>query len=64
LIPSEQRATIISIDSMCFSIAMVFFFPVTGLVAGAWNLHGAFLILGIIEIVLTAIIMWRYKKDG
>lgn len=63
LIPSEQRATIISIDSMCFSIAMVFFFPVTGLVAGAWNLHGAFLILGIIEIVLTAIIMWRYKKD-
>ena len=63
LIPSEQRATITSIDSMCFSIAMVFFFPVTGLVAGAWNLHGAFLILGIIEIVLTAIIMWRYKKD-
>lgn len=63
LIPSEQRATIISIDSMCFSIAMVFFFLVTGLVAGAWNLHGAFLILGIIEIVLTAIIMWRYKKD-
>lgn len=63
LIPSEQRATIISIDSMCFSIAMVCFFPVTGLVAGAWNLHGAFLILGIIEIALTAIIMWRYKKD-
>lgn len=64
LIPSEQRATIISIDSMCFSIGMVCFFPVTGLVAEVWNLHGAFLLLGIIEIVLTAILVFCYKKKG
>lgn len=64
LIPSEQRATIISIDSMCFSIGMVCFFPVTGLVAEVWNLHGAFLVLGIIEILLTAILVFCYKKKG
>lgn len=64
LIPSEQRATIISIDSMCFSIGMVCFFPVTGLVAEVWNLHEAFLLLGIIEILLTAILVSCYKKKG
>ena len=45
LIPSEQRATIISIDSMCFSIAMVFFFPGNG--AGGRSMESAWCIFDI-----------------
>ena len=33
LIPSEQRATLISVDSMCFSIVMIVLFPLAGALA-------------------------------
>lgn len=56
LIPSEQRATIISVDSMCFSIGMIVVFPVCGLIASKWNLHVTFLLLGILQILMTGIL--------
>lgn len=56
LIPSEQRATIISIDSMIFSFAMVIFFPLCGLMATVLNLHIAFVILGIVQIGLIGLL--------
>ena len=38
LIPSEQRATLISINSMFFSVMMIVMFPIAGFLAGIWNL--------------------------
>ncbi|MDO5517297.1 MAG: MFS transporter [Clostridium sp.] len=52
LIPSNQRATIISISSMIFSLTMIIFFPLCGLMADIFNLHVTFMILGVIQIIL------------
>lgn len=48
LIPSEQRATLISVDSMCFSIAMIVLFPLAGAFADRWGLKTVLLLLGVI----------------
>ncbi|MGL4847815.1 MAG: hypothetical protein ACRC28_02650 [Clostridium sp.] len=51
LISSEERATIISIDSMIFSIFMFIGFPICGIL-GEWiSLSIVFFILGIIQII-------------
>ena len=38
IIPSEQRATLISVNSMFFSIVMIVTFPVVGALADVWSL--------------------------
>ena len=43
LIPSERRATILSFQSMAFSLYMIAFFPVIGLVGEKWGLKTAFI---------------------
>ena len=48
LIPSEQRATLISVDSMCFSIVMIVLFPLAGALADRWGLKTVLLLLGVI----------------
>lgn len=62
LIPSEQRATIISIDSMIFSFTMVCLFPVCGLLGDVFNLHITFFILGILQVLLILLLINRKKK--
>ena len=62
LIPSEQRATIISIDSMMFSFTMVCLFPVCGLLGDVFNLHITFFILGIIQVILIVLLINRKNK--
>ncbi|CDM69965.1 putative transport protein [Clostridium bornimense] len=62
LIPSEQRATIISIDSMIFSFTMVCLFPVCGLLGDVFNLHITFFILGIIQVILIVLLINRKNK--
>lgn len=62
LIPSEQRATIISIDSMMFSFTMVCLFPACGLVGDVFNLHITFFILGIIQVLLILLLINRKNK--
>ena len=62
LIPSEQRATIISIDSMMFSFTMVCLFPVCGLLGDVFNLHITFFILGIIQVLLIVLLINRKNK--
>ena len=59
LIPSEQRATIISVDSMCFSFAMICIFPLSGVIATVLSLRIAFLVLGIVEIAMVALLIRR-----
>lgn len=61
LIPSEHRATIISVDSMCFSLAMICFFPAVGWIAGIWNLGGAFFLLGVLAVLLTLMIIRKER---
>lgn len=48
LIPSEQRATLISVNSMFFSIMMIIMFPVAGALADKWGLSWILMILGIL----------------
>jgi MFS family permease len=62
LIPSKQRATIISVNSMIFSILMVLLFPVCGLLADMTDLHVVFLSLGIIQLVIMVLI--ERRKSG
>ena len=47
LIPSEQRATLISVSSMCFSIAMIVIFPLTGMLAEVFSLEQVFVGIGV-----------------
>lgn len=58
LIPSKMRATIISIDSMIFSIGMVLLFPIAGVIGEYISLRFAFLIIGIIISILGSIIFY------
>lgn len=62
LIPSGQRATLISVNSMFFSIMMIISFPVAGALADRWNLP---CILGGLGVVLLLfILMWnQVAKD-
>lgn len=63
-IPSKHRATIISVDSMCFSIAMIGFFPVAGFVADCHGLGTSFFLLGIVEVLMTLFILCEIIKRG
>lgn len=51
LIPSEQRATLISVNSMCFSVMMIIVFPVIGGLADEFGLDEVFTVFGIIFLV-------------
>ena len=53
LIPSGQRATLISVDSMCFSVAMIVMFPLTGALADMWGLAAVFAGTGVLLAVFV-----------
>lgn len=55
LIPSQQRATIISVDSMVFSIVMLLLFPAAGVLADLLGLAQIFLGIGLGMCVLIAV---------
>ncbi|MGN0425770.1 MAG: MFS transporter [Acetatifactor sp.] len=59
LIPSEQRATLISVNSMFFSIAMIIFFPVAGFLADEMGLGRVLFGIGCLLVVFT--VSWRKK---
>jgi MFS family permease len=64
LIPSKQRATIISVNSMIFSILMVLLFPICGLLADNTDLHLVFLTLGILQLVIMVMIGRNNDKNN
>lgn len=52
LIPSAQRATLISVQSICFSIFMIMIFPLLGVIGQVTSLRVAFVVLaGILFII-------------
>lgn len=60
LIPSEQRATLISVDSMFFSVSMIILFPLMGLLADWWGLGSIFLGAGILLWMFLG--LWRKSE--
>lgn len=61
-IPSEQRATLISVQSMGYSLMMVLFFPIAGVIGELVGLRVTFMILGILMIGCI-IVAYRIQKD-
>lgn len=57
LIPSEQRATLISVDSMFFSVAMILMFPLAGFLADLWGLAMVFTGIGLT--LLLFVMVWN-----
>ncbi|MDW7661998.1 MAG: MFS transporter [Bacillota bacterium] len=55
VIPSEKRATILSMASMVFSFFMITIFPVVGIMGDAFGLARAFLVMAIVATVLTVV---------
>ena len=63
LSPSEQRATLISVDSMCFSIVMIVLFPLAGALADRWGLKTVLLLLGVI-LLLFLLTVFCIEKES
>lgn len=64
LIPSEQRATIISVDSLLFSLTMVLLFPAAGAFASRWGLYRVFEILGLLILCMAGLLLFYGKKTS
>lgn len=64
LIPSDKRATILSIQSMVFSVFMILLFPLVGKIGDVYGLNISFLIIAIIStIIVLAIIKTLLGKS-
>ena len=61
LIPSQYRATILSFDSVCFSMFMLVLFPVVGLMAQNFGITKAFGIIGGVLIPIVGFIVYKMK---
>lgn len=59
IIPSEQRATLISVNSMFFSIVMIVTFPVVGALADVWSLAPILGVFG--ALLLFFVFVWDVK---
>jgi MFS family permease len=55
MIPSENRATILSFASMVFSFFMITLFPLIGVVGDKYSLSFAFICLAIVGSILVLI---------
>lgn len=62
LIPSKQRATILSFQSMFFSLGMIIIFPFMGIIGDCFGLLVSFRIIAAISIVLLFWIMIKVIK--
>jgi len=65
LIPSAQRATLISVNSMFFSVGMILLFPLAGALADKWGLAVIFAAIGVVLGVFTVcwnVIQWKRER--
>ncbi|MGG7144218.1 MFS transporter [Clostridium nigeriense] len=62
MVESNQRATIISVESMFYSLMMIILFPICGLVGDAFSLDVSFKIVGVIGMVITTIEIVNIRK--
>lgn len=61
LIPSEFRATLLSFSSLCFSVCMVFLFPLVGLLADRTGLRISYLITALLMLPVIFYIIYKIK---
>ncbi len=59
LIPSERRATILSFQSMAFSLYMIIIFPLIGITGDRWGLKASFSFLAAIATLFYLIYLLR-----
>lgn len=64
LIPSEQRATILSLQSMVFSIFMIILFPTIGKLGDIYGLNFAFKIIAILSTIVLSSMVILVRKRG
>ncbi|GAU79374.1 MFS transporter [Fusibacter sp. 3D3] len=65
LIPSENRATILSFASMVFSFFMIILFPLVGVIGDLFDLRFAFIVmgtLGILFVLINSILILKSKR--
>jgi MFS family permease len=62
LIPSEYRATILSMDSASFSLFMIIFFPIVGYLGDNLGLSKAFILISVIFIPVVIGLMYKIRK--
>jgi transport protein, putative len=60
-LPSEVRATMLSVYSMMFSLSMIVIFPLTGWLIDNLGFDWTFIVLGIFLLVLTPVLFWILK---
>lgn len=64
LIPSQQRATILSLKSMMFSVYMILLFPIAGKIGDIYGLGISFVVIGAVATLsLGAILYMAYRKQ-
>jgi len=59
LIPSEYRATILSLQSMCFSMGMIVLFPLFGFISDKISMNLAFSITAVLATLGGAVFVFR-----
>lgn len=66
LIPSKQRATVLSFQSMAFSIIMILIFPLVGKLGDGFGLQSAFILVAIMATIslssISCIGLWKERK--
>lgn len=62
MVKSSQRATIISVESMFYSLMMIILFPVSGLIGDVSSLDISFKIVGVVGVVITTIEIVSIRK--
>ncbi len=63
LIPSERRATVLSMQSMVFSFFMIILFPIVGLVGDKFGLQTSFAMIALLSTVISLMMVIRVLKD-
>jgi MFS family permease len=61
-IPSERRATMLSLQSMIGSVLLAFMEPISGALADAVGLRGMFLMFGVLTLVTGPAILWLWNR--
>lgn len=63
LIPSQNRATILSFASMVFSFFMIFIFPLIGKIGDMYSLQRAFILLAGLGSILVIVNIYFWVRD-
>ncbi|WKF85964.1 MFS transporter [Lacticaseibacillus pantheris] len=64
MIPDGQRATLLSVASMLFSVVMVVLFPVVGWGISRWGFNATFAGLGVVMSVIVAVWAVGQRRGG